>query len=87
MLVECLYRRVVMARWRSTYQSLPLRCNSCLPPDIFAAACAEMTHPHWVNRPEEGRQSDEGQETAAAVAASIYDSGWSGPRSARLRCD
>jgi len=26
MLVECLYRPVVMAHWRSTYQSLPLCC-------------------------------------------------------------
>jgi hypothetical protein len=86
MVVECLYLRVVMARWRSTYQSLPLCCNSCLPSDDFAAGCADMTHPHWVNRPEED-QSDNGQEPTAAAALPIYDSGWSGRRSARLRCD
>ena len=77
MLVECLYRRVVMARWRTTYLSLPLCCNSCLPPDDFAAASAEMTHPHWVNRPGED-QSDKRQEPTAAVVAPIYDFGWSG---------
>jgi hypothetical protein len=87
MLVESLYRRVVMAHWRSTYQLWPsAAANSCLPSDDFAAACAEMTHPHWVNRPKED-QSDKRQEPTAAVAAPIYDSGWPDRRSARLRCD
>lgn len=85
MVVECSYRRVVMARWRNTYQSLPL-LRLLLPSDDFAAACSEMPHPHWVNRPKED-QSDKRQEPTAAVAAPIYDSGWPDRRSARLRCD